>query len=302
MTLSPHGATDLGHGFRCFQSDDSDSGNISLFRPSCSTSIIVGNGSTLPVTTFGYSIIPGPFYLNNILVASDIVQNLIFVRQFNYDNNCSVEFDPLGLSVKDFHSRSVIARYNSSEPLYTLAAPTCSPVSCALVATIFSTTWHRCLGNPGHEALSKLTSTSVIGCNNITSDSICHACQVGRHTRLPFANSTSRALKNFDLIHCDLWTSPISSVFGYKYYLTILDDCSHFLWTSPPRLKSETFTTLANFFSYVKAQFDCTIRSILRDNGRCSTTLPPAPSFSLMVFCSGCHAPTRPPKPVKSGV
>jgi hypothetical protein len=80
--------------------------------------------------------------------------------------------------------------------------------------------------------------------------------------------SHSRALKNFDLIHCDLWTSPISSVSGYKYYLIILDDCSHFLWTFPLRLESETFTTLANFFSYVKTWFGCTIRSIQCDNGR----------------------------------
>jgi len=59
---------------------------------------------------------------------------------------------------------------------------------------------------------------------------------LGRHIRLPFATSTSRALKNFDLIHCDLWTSPVASVFGYKYCLVILDDCSHYLWTFPLRL------------------------------------------------------------------
>jgi hypothetical protein len=208
---------------------------------------MVGNGSTLPVTTSGHSIISGPFYVNNILVAPDIVQNLISVRRFTSDTKCSVEFDPLRLSVKDLHSRSVITRYNSFKTLYILDAPTCPPVSRAHVATVSSTTWHRRVGHPGHKALSKLTSTSAIGCNKNTSDSICHACQVGCHTLLPFANSTSQALKNFDLIQCDLWTSPISSVSGYKYYLTILDDCSHFLWTFPLRLKSETFTTLAIF-------------------------------------------------------
>jgi hypothetical protein len=57
-------------------------------------------------------------------------------------------------------------------------------------------------------------------------------------------------------------------VSGYKYYLIILDDCSHFLWTFPLRLKSETFPTLANFFSYVKTQFGCTIQSIQCDKGR----------------------------------
>jgi hypothetical protein len=52
----------------------------------------------------------------------------------------------------------------------------------------------------------------------------CHACQLDRHTRMPFANSTSRADNIFDLIHCDLWTSPVVSVSSHKYYLLIIDD------------------------------------------------------------------------------
>jgi hypothetical protein len=42
-------------------------------------------------------------------------------------------------------------------------------------------------------------------------------------------------------VHCDLWTSPITSVSGFKYYLVILDDCSHFLWTFPLRFKYDIF-------------------------------------------------------------
>jgi hypothetical protein len=38
-------------------------------------------------------------------------------------------------------------------------------------------------------------------------------------------------LEQFDLIHCDLWTSPVPSASGYKYYLVILDDCTHYSWT-----------------------------------------------------------------------
>ena len=58
------------------------------------------------------------------------------------------------------------------------------------------------------------------------------------------------------------------SVSGYKYYLVILDDCSHFLWTFPLRLKSDTFPTIANFFSYVRTQFGASIQNIQCDNGR----------------------------------
>ena len=77
-----------------------------------------------------------------------------------------------------------------------------------------------------------------------------------------------RATSNFDLIHCDLWTSPVPSVSGFKYYLVVLDDCSHYLWTFPLRVKSDTFSTLANFFSFVRTQFGVTVKAVQCDNGR----------------------------------
>ena len=85
---------------------------------------------------------------------------------------------------------------------------------------------------------------------------------------LPFPVSTSRATHNFDLIHCDLWTSPILSVSGFKYYLVILDDCSHYLWTFPLKLKSDAFLTIAHFFAYVSTQFGRTVKAIQCDNGK----------------------------------
>jgi len=86
--------------------------------------------------------------------------------------------------------------------------------------------------------------------------------------RLPFHLSTSRASNNFDLIHCDLWTSLVLSVSGYKYYLAILDDCSHYLWTFPLKLKSNAFPTITQFFALVSTQFGTTIKAVQCDNGR----------------------------------
>jgi hypothetical protein len=74
-------------------------GNISTPRPLTSSnppSIIVGNGSSLPITAVGDSVLPGPFYLNNILLAPDMIQSLFSVRRFTTDNWCSMEFDPFG--------------------------------------------------------------------------------------------------------------------------------------------------------------------------------------------------------------
>ena len=115
--------------------------------------------------------------------------------------------------------------------------------------------------------MTKLASV-IPSCNKELSTSLCHACQLGRHVRLPFTSSTSSATNKFDLIHCDLWTSPVSSVSGFKYYLVILDDCSHYLWTFPLCLKSDTFSILANFFAHVTTQNGATIKAVQCNNGR----------------------------------
>lgn len=96
---------------------------------------------------------------------------------------------------------------------------------------------------------------------------MCHACQLGRHVRLPFYGSSSRTSKAFELIHCDLWTSPLPSLTGYKYYLVVLHDFTHYSWTFPLRLKSDAYDTLRHFFAYTQTQFSTTVRAIQCGNG-----------------------------------
>jgi hypothetical protein len=239
--------------------------------PTDPLSIVVGNGSSLPVTSVGNTALPGLFYFNNVLVTLNIIQNLVSVRRFTTDNWCSMEFDPFGLSVKDLSTRNVLTRCNSSGPLYMMRLPSrsalspCAAPAAALVASV--STWHRRLGHPGVDALSKLSSDSSVICSRCSHD-FCQACQLGRHTHMPFVSSTSRADNNFDLIYCDLWTSPVVSVSGYKYYLVILNDCSHFVWTFPLRVKSDTFSILLKFFAFVSTQFGRTIKVVQCDDDR----------------------------------
>jgi hypothetical protein len=202
----------------------------SLAHPS---SIIVGNGSVLPITSVGDSVLPGPFYLNDVLATLDLVQSLLSFCCFTTGNSCFMEFDPFRLSVKDLATRNVLARYDSTGPVYTLSLPTLpTTTSCAilyaLATTASSATWHCRVGHPNTDVLSKLSSTSAITCPQSRVVSLCHDCQFGRHVRLPFPSSSTLALQPFDLIHCDLWTSHVLSVSGYMYYLVILDDCTHY--------------------------------------------------------------------------
>jgi hypothetical protein len=95
-----------------------------------------------------------------------------------------------------------------------------------------------------------------------------HACQLGYHTRMPFTSSTSRIDNIFGLIHCDLWTSPVVSVSGHKYYLVIIDDHSNIVWTFHLRVKPDTFSTLSKIFTFDSTQFGRNIKAVQCDNGR----------------------------------
>jgi small nuclear ribonucleoprotein (snRNP)-like protein len=89
-------------------------------HPSHPPSIVVGNGSTLPVTSVGASVLSGPFSLNDVLVSLGLTHPHLLVRRITSDNHCSMEFDPWGLTIRHLPTRAVLARCDSSRPLYSL--------------------------------------------------------------------------------------------------------------------------------------------------------------------------------------
>nr|GEX11027.1 ribonuclease H-like domain-containing protein [Tanacetum cinerariifolium] len=98
--------------------------------------------------------------------------------------NCTIEFDAFGFSVKDFLKRRVLLRCDSTGDLYPVIAP--SPIPRAFLVS--QHTWHQRLGHPG----------------------------LGKHVRLPFNSSGTVISSSFDVIHSDVWTSPIPSLSGFK--------------------------------------------------------------------------------------
>nr|GEZ41265.1 ribonuclease H-like domain-containing protein [Tanacetum cinerariifolium] len=77
-------------------------------------------------------------------------------------------------------------------------------------------TWHQRLGHPGSEVLCHLVSSNFISCNKEKPPILCHACQVAKHVRLSFVSSTTVISSCFDIIHSDVWTSPIPSLLDHR--------------------------------------------------------------------------------------
>ena len=158
-----------------------------------------------------------------------------------------------------------MTRCTSSGDLYPLSATSSSPPS--TFAVLPSSTWHNRLGHPGNAVLDFLRVQKCIQCNKDSPSPLCHGCQLGKHCRLPFSSSNNTTFAPFSIIHTDLWTSPIISPSGYRYYLLCLDDYSHYLWVFPLKSKSQVFSTFLLFLAHIKNQFHSTIKTIQCDNG-----------------------------------
>jgi len=55
---------------------------------------------------------------------------------------------------------------------------------------------------------------------------------------------------------------------GFKYYLVILEDYSHYAWTFPLCHKSDVLPTIISFHAFVRIQFQTSIICLQTDNGK----------------------------------
>ncbi|GJY29020.1 ribonuclease H-like domain-containing protein [Tanacetum coccineum] len=84
----------------------------------------------------------------------------------------------------DYWTRQILLRCDSTGDLYPVTS-----LSYPQAFLVGQQTWHQRLGHP-----------------------------LGKHVRLPFSLSEIVVKSPFEIIHSDLWTSPLSSVSGIKYY------------------------------------------------------------------------------------
>nr|GEW79908.1 hypothetical protein [Tanacetum cinerariifolium] len=102
----------------------------------------------------------------------------------------------LQLLLKSFVTVNPSSHLKRSCDLYPVTKSSNLPV--AFVSTS-SSTWPQYLGHPRGEVLCSLTSCCFISCNKEKSLYVCHACQLGKHVKLPLHSSDSIVTKCFVL-------------------------------------------------------------------------------------------------------
>ncbi|GJU79213.1 hypothetical protein Tco_1276283 [Tanacetum coccineum] len=158
--------------------NDSVNSHSDIFNMCIYPFVYVSDGYSIPVINTGNGILPTPhrlLHLNNVLITPNIVKKLIFVLQFVRDNNCTIEVNTFGFSIKYFMTRRVLLRCDSTGDLYPVMEPSHIP-------QVFITSqhmWHQRLGYPGSEVSCCLISSNSISCNKMKPPILCDACQLG---------------------------------------------------------------------------------------------------------------------------
>jgi histone deacetylase 1/2 len=236
-----------------------------------SNNITVGSGQNIPIVGCGHASLPNsshPLKLPNVLHAPKLIKNLIFVRKFTIDN-LSVEFDSFGFSVKDFQTGILLMRCNSFDDLYPIATRPPTTTLPPSTFTVLSTQlWHNRLGHPGATILRSLHRDNFLQCNKSRNNFFYNSCPLGKQTKFPFYSSLSHTFMPFDTVHSDLWTSPVLSSEGHRYYVLFLDDYTNFLWIFPIHTKSQVYSIFLQFRTHNETQFERKIKYFQCDNGK----------------------------------
>ena len=124
--------------------------------------------------------------------------------------------------------------------------------------------WHKRLGHPSFYLLHFLFLTLVP--NKSVSEISCEACELEKHHRATFHSSINKSTIPFSRIHTDVWgPSHITTVNGFRWYVSFIDDCTRTTWVYLMKEKNVVFSIFKNFHKMICTQFNTVVRIVRSD-------------------------------------
>ena len=81
--------------------------------------------------------------------------------------------------------------------------------------------WHRRFGHPAFTILKHIMSSYHLNFSS-QKNFCCNACLSNKSHKQPFSVSILLTTRPLQVVFSDVWTSPIISHDGYKYYVILL--------------------------------------------------------------------------------
>ena len=252
---------------------------FTFYNPSPSNrKISTADGSLTTVAGLGEVCLSQSIVLKNVLHVPKLSTNLMSVNQLTQDLKCHVIFYPSQCLFQDQDTGKTIGRAKEKNGLYYLEllhdqSRTENRLASSLLTEKISTKkeklWlhHRRLGHPSFSTLKIMFPLLFKGINV---DKVhCDICELVKHRRVSFPISQTRTLFPFDLIHSDIWgPSTISNIFGARWLVLFIDDCTRVTWLFLLKHKSEVSSVFPIFHKMIRNQFGVGIKRLRSDNRR----------------------------------
>jgi transposase InsO family protein len=111
-------------------------------------------------------------------------------------------------------------------------------------------------------------------------EGICNGCAQGKNMKNPFLKRESKTEGVPKLIHSNMCgPMPSSSINGYVYYVSFIDDYSHKTWIYFLKSKDEVFSKFMEFKALIENLSERKIKILKSDNGGEYT------SKEFIIFC-----------------
>ncbi|XP_075515843.1 uncharacterized protein LOC142550648 [Primulina tabacum] len=132
--------------------------------------------------------------------------------------------------------------------------------------------WHKRLNNLNFKSIAtirKLKLVSGLPSIDFAKDRFRNACQLGKQVRSTFEskgkNSSARCL---ELLHMDMFGPiPVTSLWGKKYTLVVIDDFSRFTWVTFLNSKDQTTDQLIKLLKRLQNEKSEAVDKIRSDRG-----------------------------------
>ena len=233
----------------------------------------VGNDSGIPISHYGSNQLytnACSFDLNNILHCPTASTNIISTHRFTLDNHCYLLIFPYFFLVKDLKTQKMFFRGRCENGLYPFPSGSGKSniqFSAFVGVRVSVQKWHARLGHPANSTIKFLVSNKLVLILGTSTVTFCESCLLGKSTRLPFNVSKSISQFPLQLLHSDVWCSPIISNEGFRYYLLFVDDYSRYSWIFPMKNKSQVFEFFVEFKAKVEKLFYLSIKTLQCDEG-----------------------------------
>ena len=217
--------------------------------------------------------------LEDVLYAADIPYNLLSVRRIQEAGMTVIFKKNGGVSIEKGNMTIIKGKHQNNLITVTLKIHTPIKITANLVSerTINNyKLWHARLGHISQHKFLQLKKVDFLDdskyLNSIQpTNDICETCIYGKQARLPFAKvkDKSHIKRPLFIVHSDV-CGPITppSIDEKKYFVTFIDEYTHYTVTYLLAYKSEVFKMFQDYVGKSEAHFNLKIANLYCDNGR----------------------------------